>query len=49
MQLSYGVEIPPVEVAMFVAWSEMDPVSPWEDEREDRIATYSQLINPFVY
>ncbi len=49
MQLRYGVAIPPEEVAMYVAWSEMDPVSPWESEREERIARYSRVINPFVH
>ncbi len=49
MQLRHGVAIPPEEVAMYVEWSEGDPVSPWESKREDRIAKYSRVINPFVH
>jgi deoxyribonuclease-1 len=49
MQLMHGVEIPPDEQSMFVQWAAQDPVSPWETEREERIAAYSRVINPFVH
>lgn len=49
MHLMYGVEIAPSELAMFVQWSAQDPVSPWESEREKRIADHSRVVNPFVH
>ncbi len=33
---------------MFEEWSENDPVSPWESEREDRIFKHIFVLNPFV-
>lgn len=44
----YGVVIPPPEQIMFEKWSTMDPVSPWEAERERRIAEISGVSNRFV-
>ena len=49
MRLRHAVEIPDGELAMFQEWAAMDPVSPWESDREDRIADYSRVINPFVH
>lgn len=48
MHVRHGVEIPANELAMFTTWSVVDPVSPWESKREERIAMYSRVINPFV-
>lgn len=44
----YGVVIPPPEQVMFEKWSIMDPVSPWEAERERRIKEISGVANRFV-
>ena len=44
----YGVVIPPEEQLMFEVWSAKDPVSPWEAERERRIADVSGVSNRFV-
>jgi deoxyribonuclease-1 len=49
MHARHGVEIPPDEKQMFMQWSAMDPVSEWESLREERIADYSRVINPFVH
>lgn len=49
MRAAHGVEIPPYEEAMFLQWAAADPVSPWEIERERRIAAYSRVNNPFVH
>lgn len=48
MRYAHGVEISAREEAMFVRWASMDPVSPWESEREERIARYSRVNNPYV-
>jgi deoxyribonuclease-1 len=48
MNLVHGVEITAEERGMFERWSINDPVSPWESERERRIAAYSRVNNPFV-
>lgn len=48
MELRYGLAMPPDEKAMFVRWAGLDPVSPWESEREARISDYSRIVNPFV-
>lgn len=44
----YGVQIPPAERAMFLLWASADPVSPWESEREKRIAKHSRVNNHYV-
>ena len=44
----YGVVISPPEHLMFEKWSKEDPVSPWEAERERRIAEISGMPNRFV-
>ena len=44
----YGVMISPPEQIMFEKWSMMDPVSPWEAERERRITEISCVPNHFV-
>lgn len=44
----YGVVIPPPEWLMFEEWSLKDSVSPWEAERERRIAEISGVPNRFV-
>ena len=48
MNLVHGVAISAEERIMFEQWSLADPVSPWESERETRIAAYSRINNPFV-
>lgn len=48
MREAHGVEIMPEEEVLFARWAEADPVSPWESERERRIARYSRVNNPFV-
>lgn len=48
MHLRHGVELWPGEKEMFEKWSKMDPVSPWEAERERRIRKYSFIANPYV-
>ena len=44
----YSVVIPPPEQIMFEKWAMMDPVSPWEAERERRITEISGVPNRFV-
>ena len=44
----YGVVIPPLEQIMFEKWSRLDPVSPWEAERNRRIAENTGVSNQFV-
>lgn len=44
----HGVVLLPGEKEMFERWSQMDPVSPWESEREKRIRKYTFVANPFV-
>jgi len=44
----YGVAIPPAERLMFEKWSANDPVSPWEAERERRIADITGVSNHYV-
>jgi deoxyribonuclease-1 len=48
MELRHGVEIASDERTMFEAWAAADPVSPWESEREERIAKHTFVVNPFV-
>ncbi len=48
MSLVHGVAIPDEERVLFEQWSAADPVSPWESERETRIAAYTRVNNPFV-
>lgn len=48
MRLRHGLEFLPGEEEMFLRWSKMDPVSPWEAERERRIRKYSFIANPYV-
>lgn len=49
MALRHGVQIPSAELTMFQDWSDSDPVSPWESEREKRIAKHTFVINPLVH
>ena len=44
----WGVEFEPGEQEMFERWSGMDPVSPWESEREKRIRKYTFVSNPYI-
>ena len=44
----YNMKLEPSEEEMFTAWSNQDPVSPWESERERRIAEFSNTSNPYV-
>ena len=49
MNLRHGVVISLPEREMFERWSEADPVSSWESEREQRIFNYTFIQNPFVH
>ena len=49
MGQAHGVVIPAAERTMFLRWSMADPISPWESEREKRIADYSGVENAFVH
>lgn len=49
MASRHGVDITLAEHAMFEAWSNADPISPWESEREKRIAKHTFVRNPFVH
>ncbi len=49
MHDTYGVSIRDAEWAMFSEWSEMDPVSPWEVERDARIFALTGTRNPYVF
>jgi len=44
----HGVTISAGERTMFEAWDDADPVSPWEKERDKRIAKVQGNSNPFV-
>lgn len=48
MQERHGVQIPQEEYEMFLQWSENDPVSPWELERDGRIFAVQGNHNPYV-
>lgn len=48
MQLAHGVLINPATYALFRSWSDLDPVSPWERERHDRISAIQGNINPYI-
>ncbi len=48
MHDQHGVVIPDEEWNMFVEWSEADPVSAWELERDTRIAGVQGNNNPYV-
>ena len=48
MHDQHGVVIPDEEWNMFVGWSEADPVSAWELERDKRIAATQGNNNPYV-
>ena len=48
MQETYGVRIPPEEYKMFLDWATKDPVSPWERERDERIAKVQGNRNHYV-
>jgi deoxyribonuclease-1 len=48
MHERYGVRMSDEELAMFEAWAAADPVSPWELERNNRIAAVQLNHNPFV-
>ena len=49
MRHAHGVEIEPEDEEIFKIWSDLDPVSPWERERERRIFEFSTLRNMYVY
>ena len=49
MRDSHDVEISPQEAEMFQKWSQSDPVSPWEQERERRIFALSKRENRHVH
>ena len=44
----HGVRIDDGEHAMFLRWSASDPVTPWEQERDRRIAAVQGNSNPYV-
>jgi deoxyribonuclease-1 len=44
----YGLKLTSGQWRMFESWSEMDPVSPWEAERERRVAKLTGVSNPYV-
>jgi deoxyribonuclease-1 len=44
----YGLRLPSAQWKLFERWSDMDPVSPWEAEREKRIASVTSVSNNFV-
>jgi hypothetical protein len=46
---THGVVIPDAEWNLFVDWSEADPISPWELERDNRIAGLQGNHNPYVH
>lgn len=48
VKLRYGVVFASGEEEMFLRWSKMDPVSPWESMREKRIRDYTFVTNPYV-
>jgi len=48
MNDQHGVAIPDVEWNMFVEWDQADPISPWELERDRRIAAVQGNHNPYV-
>jgi len=48
MAQQHGLAIPDDEWAMFQRWSDDDPVSPWEPERDRRIGDEQGNRNPFV-
>ena len=45
----HGVVISPEERDMFEQWSDDDPVSPWESEREARVFERTLIQNPHVH
>ncbi len=49
MSFRHGVVISEEEREMFEGWSEDDPVSPWESEREALIFDHTFVQNPFVH
>lgn len=48
MRFKHKLEFLPGEEEMFLRWSKMDPVSPWENERERRIRNHNSIANPYV-
>lgn len=48
MHDEHGVVIPDDEWEMFEEWADSDPVSPWEVERDARIAAIQGNHNPYV-
>lgn len=48
MRDTHGVVISDDEATMFTSWSTLDPVSPWELEREARISATTGRSNPYV-
>lgn len=48
MHDQHSIVIPDGEWNMFVDWSQSDPVSAWEIERDRRIATLQGNSNPYV-
>ena len=49
MSFRHGVEISDPERDMFERWSEDDPVSEWERDREQRIFDRTFVSNPWVH
>lgn len=45
----HGLYISGSELRMFKRWSELDPISPIEYKREQRVAKYTFVINPYVH
>ena len=49
MHDEHDVVVPDSEWNMFVAWANADPVSPWEVERDNRIAGVQGSHNDYVH
>lgn len=48
MRDQYGVRIGRQQQQLFLAWAALDPVDPWERERNQRIAAFQGSGNPYV-
>lgn len=44
----YGLELPPLQQALFRHWSNLDPVDDWERERAARVERLQGRVNRFV-
>ncbi len=49
MHDTHGVVIPDSEWHMFIEWDRSDLISPWELERDNRIAAVQGNHNPYVH